>query len=50
MRFAFVVDPLESLKAYKDSSVAMMRALHDRGGVGVGGRMSDSRSHLDQRP
>ncbi len=26
MRFAFVLDPLESLKAYKDSSVAMMRA------------------------
>jgi len=27
MDFAFVVDPLPSLKAYKDSSVAMMRAL-----------------------
>lgn len=26
MRLAFIVDPLESLKAYKDSSVAMMRA------------------------
>jgi glutathione synthase len=26
MRFAFVLDPLDSLKAYKDSSVAMMRA------------------------
>ena len=26
MRFAFVLDPLASLKAYKDSSVAMMRA------------------------
>ena len=27
MRFAFIVDPLDSLKAYKDSSIAMMRAL-----------------------
>jgi glutathione synthase len=26
MRFAFVLDPLDSLKAYKDTSVAMMRA------------------------
>ena len=26
MRFAFIVDPLDSLKAYKDSSIAMMRA------------------------
>ena len=31
MDFAFVVDPLPSLKAYKDSSVAMMRALGKRG-------------------
>src|SRR5512139_1844106 len=31
MDFAFVVDPLPSLKAYKDSSVAMMRALAARG-------------------
>jgi len=31
MDFAFVVDPLPSLKAYKDSSVAMMRALTKRG-------------------
>ena len=31
MRFAFVVDPLEGLKAYKDSSVAMMRAAALRG-------------------
>jgi glutathione synthase len=31
MRFAFVVDPLEGLKAYKDSSVAMMRAAARRG-------------------
>src|SRR5204863_4561019 len=27
----FIVDPLESLKAYKDSSVAMMRAAQARG-------------------
>jgi glutathione synthase len=27
----FIVDPLESLKAYKDSSVAMMRAAQSRG-------------------
>ena len=31
MDFAFVVDPLPELKAYKDSSVAMMRALAARG-------------------
>jgi glutathione synthase len=31
MDFAFVLDPLPALKAYKDSSVAMMRALAARG-------------------
>jgi len=31
MEFAFIVDPLPLLKAYKDSSVAMMRALAARG-------------------
>ncbi|MBE2258982.1 MAG: glutathione synthase [Candidatus Accumulibacter sp.] len=31
MRIAFVVDPLHSLKAYKDSSVAMMRAAQAAG-------------------
>jgi glutathione synthase len=31
MDFAFILDPLISLKAYKDSSVAMMRALVARG-------------------
>ncbi len=31
MRFAFILDPLEHLKAYKDSSVAMMRAAQARG-------------------
>ena len=31
MEFAFVLDPLHSLKAYKDTSVAMMRALQARG-------------------
>ncbi len=31
MDFAFVLDPLPELKAYKDSSVAMMRALVRRG-------------------
>ena len=31
MDFAFVLDPLPALKAYKDSSVAMMRALVARG-------------------
>jgi glutathione synthase len=31
MDFAFILDPLPSLKAYKDSSVAMMRALTARG-------------------
>jgi glutathione synthase len=31
MKLAFVVDPLDHLKAYKDSSIAMMRAARDRG-------------------
>ncbi|MFZ2855230.1 MAG: glutathione synthase [Rhodocyclaceae bacterium] len=31
MRFAFIVDPIDSLKAYKDSSVAMMRAAQAAG-------------------
>lgn len=31
MKFAFIVDPLDTLKAYKDSSVAMMRAAAARG-------------------
>ena len=31
MEFAFILDPLASLKAYKDTSVAMLRALHERG-------------------
>jgi len=31
MDFAFIVDPLPQLKAYKDSSIAMMRALAVRG-------------------
>ncbi|MFZ4535845.1 glutathione synthase [Propionivibrio sp.] len=31
MRFAFVLDPLDSLKAYKDSSIAMMRAAQAAG-------------------
>jgi glutathione synthase len=31
MEFAFVVDPLDSLKAYKDSTIAMMRAAQARG-------------------
>ena len=31
MRFAFIVDPLDTLKAAKDSSIAMMRAAQDAG-------------------
>jgi glutathione synthase len=31
MKFAFIVDPLESIQAYKDSSVAMMRCAAKRG-------------------
>ncbi len=31
MQFAFILDPLEGLKAYKDSSVAMMRAAAKHG-------------------
>ena len=31
MKFAFIVDPLEGLAAYKDSSIAMMRAAARRG-------------------
>ena len=31
MDVAFILDPLPELKAYKDSSIAMMRALDRRG-------------------
>ena len=31
MEFAFVLDPLPVLKAYKDTSIAMMRAVAARG-------------------
>src|ERR1700681_1104065 len=31
MDYAFILDPLPHLKAYKDSSIAMMRALAARG-------------------
>ena len=31
LKLAFILDPLESLKPYKDSSVAMMRAAAARG-------------------
>lgn len=31
MQVLFIIDPLEQLKAYKDSSVAMMRAMQKRG-------------------
>ena len=31
MKFAFILDPLEHLKAWKDSSIAMMRAAQARG-------------------
>ncbi|MEC5385364.1 glutathione synthase [Uliginosibacterium sp. H3] len=31
MKIAFIVDPLEKLKAYKDSSIAMMRAAQAQG-------------------
>ena len=31
MDVAFILDPLPELKAYKDSSIAMMRALERRG-------------------
>ncbi|WP_301101217.1 glutathione synthase [Propionivibrio sp.] len=31
MRFAFILDPLDSLNAHKDSSIAMMRAAQDAG-------------------
>jgi len=31
VKFAFLIDPLEHLKAYKDSSVAMMREAEQRG-------------------
>ncbi|MDR3086412.1 MAG: glutathione synthase, partial [Azoarcus sp.] len=33
LNLAFIVDPLAELKAYKDSSVAMMRAATVRGHV-----------------
>jgi glutathione synthase len=36
MRFLFIIDPPESLKAYKDTTVAMMRAAQARGhGVSI---------------
>ena len=31
MRFAFILDPLDSLKAYKDTSLAIMREAARRG-------------------
>ena len=31
MEIAFIIDPIASLKAYKDTSVSMMRALQIRG-------------------
>ncbi len=31
MKFAFILDPLDGLKAYKDSSIAIMRAAAARG-------------------
>ena len=31
MDFAFILDPLPLLKAYKDTSIAMMRAVATRG-------------------
>ena len=31
MKLAFILDPLESIKTYKDSTCAMMRAAHARG-------------------
>jgi glutathione synthase len=31
LKLAFILDPLHGLKAYKDSSIAMMRAAHERG-------------------
>ena len=31
MKLAFIVDPLDKLKAYKDSSIAMMREAAARG-------------------
>jgi hypothetical protein len=31
LKLAFILDPLAGLKAYKDSSVAMMRAAEKRG-------------------
>src|ERR1700676_4620313 len=33
MEFAFIIDPLASLKAYKDTSVAMMRPVQTRGAI-----------------
>ena len=31
LKLAFILDPLHGLKAYKDSSIAMMRAANERG-------------------
>jgi glutathione synthase len=43
MDFAFILDPLPLLKAYKDSSVAMMRALRNRGHALYGLQQEDLR-------
>ena len=29
MEIAFIIDPIASLKAYKDTTVSMMRSAHD---------------------
>jgi glutathione synthase len=48
VKFLFILDPLESLKAYKDTSVAMMRAAQARGhevfACGVGDLRSEGNS------
>ena len=41
MDFAFLLDPLPQLKAYKDSSVAMMRSLATRGHVVYAGEPAE---------
>jgi glutathione synthase len=49
MDFAFILDPLPLLKAYKDTSISMMRALAARGHalhvLGAVGRLLARRRH-----
>lgn len=48
MKLLFIVDPLASLKPYKDSSVAMMRAAQTRGHAVFAAETADLQLHAGQ--